>query len=793
MVAIVIVSHSLRLAQGIEELALQMSGGDVPLAIAAGIDDPQNPIGTDAIAIMSAIESVWSPDGVLVLMDMGSALLSTEMALELLSEEQRSAIYLLAAPVVEGAMSAVTSAAAGLSVTEIIAEVDLALCAKQQQLMPSSTAGEVIPAISPVNHCDEWQTFCWTIRNPHGIHARPAASILKVSAQYSANIIVIKGDKRASTRSLNELAMLGVRCGDEIIFQAEGTDASDALKAIETLAKNHFGEAHLLASSEIPLTETPVVSAPVDGAISGLSVQNGIAIGPVKWFTCERPEITQRTVDSPQEELSRIESAIDIVVCELADKAAGPEGDIFAAHKMMLEDPEITRQLQQRLAKGKQAEFAWLEVMQALAEQYCQAETLYLREREADIRDLTRQVLNQLCGVSEQHFITTAPCILLANDLLPSQITSLNKAHILGICLHNGGTTSHTAILARAMVIPAIAKAAITPQNVRDNDTVILDGETGRLWLQPDEVTRLDLLQRAEAWRQQRDRQLADAMLPAVTQGGRNISVLANIGDLQDIDAALSHGAEGVGLLRTEFLFHESATLPDEEEQFRVYCSVARVFGDKPVTIRTLDIGGDKPLPSYPLPTEDNPFLGLRGIRLCLAHPQIFIPQLRALIRAGKEYPTLQIMLPMVSTLEEVRTVKTLIHAQAKLLGLTAENLPALGIMIEVPAAVMIADKLASEVDFFSIGTNDLTQYIMAADRGNSTVAKLVDYCNDAVINAIAMVCQAGRNNEIPVSMCGEMAGDIQQTARLLTMGIDKLSASPSRLPALKAAIRTSH
>ena len=526
MVAIVIVSHSLRLAQGIEELALQMSGGDVPLAIAAGIDDPQNPIGTDAIAIMSAIESVWSPDGVLVLMDMGSALLSTEMALELLSEEQRSAIYLLAAPVVEGAMSAVTSAAAGLSVTEIIAEVDLALCAKQQQLMPSSTAGEVIPAISPVNHCDEWQTFCWTIRNPHGIHARPAASILKVSAQYSANIIVIKGDKRASTRSLNELAMLGVRCGDEIIFQAEGTDASDALKAIETLAKNHFGEAHLLASSEIPLTETPVVSAPVDGAISGLSVQNGIAIGPVKWFTCERPEITQRTVDSPQEELSRIESAIDIVVCELADKAAGPEGDIFAAHKMMLEDPEITRQLQQRLAKGKQAEFAWLEVMQALAEQYCQAETLYLREREADIRDLTRQVLNQLCGVSEQHFITTAPCILLANDLLPSQITSLNKAHILGICLHNGGTTSHTAILARAMGIPAIAKAAITPQNVRDNDTVILDGETGRLWLQPDEVTRLDLLQRAEAWRQQRDRQLADAMLPAVTQGGRNISVL---------------------------------------------------------------------------------------------------------------------------------------------------------------------------------------------------------------------------------------------------------------------------
>ncbi|WP_113639956.1 phosphoenolpyruvate--protein phosphotransferase [Escherichia albertii] len=787
MVAIVIVSHSLRLAQGIEELAQQMSGGVVPLAIAAGIDDPQNPIGTDAIAIMSAIESVWSPEGVLVLMDMGSALLSTGMALELLSEEQRGAIYLLAAPVVEGTMSAVTSAAAGLSVTEIIAEVDLALCAKQQQLTPFSPAGEVVPTVSPVNHSDEWQTFCWTIRNPHGIHARPAASILKVSAQYSANIIVIRGDKRASARSLNELAMLGARCGDEITFKAEGVDASDALKAIETLAKNHFGEAHLLASSEIPITATPVASSPVDGAITGLSVQNGIATGPVKWFTCELPEITHRTPDSPQEELSQIEFAIDVVVHQLADKAAGSEGDIFAAHKMMLEDPEINRQLQRSLAKGKQAEFAWLEVMEALTEQYCQAETLYLREREADIRDLSRQVLNQLCGVSEQHFITTAPCILLANDLLPSQIASLNKAHILGICLHNGGTTSHTAILARAMGIPAIVKADITPQTVRDNETVILDGETGRLWLQPDEVTRL-----AEAWQQQRESQLADAMMPATTQGGRKISVLANIGDLQDIDAALSHGAEGVGLLRTEFLFHEAATLPDEEEQFRVYCSVACAFGDKPVTIRTLDIGGDKPLPSYPLPAEDNPFLGLRGIRLCLAHPQIFIPQLRALLRAGKEYPTLQIMLPMVSTLQEVNAVKKLIQEQAKLLGIPTENLPALGIMIEVPAAVMIADKLACEVDFFSIGTNDLTQYIMAADRGNSAVAELVDYRNDAVIKAIDLVCQAGRNNEIPVSMCGEMAGDTQQTAILLNMGIDKLSASSSRLPALKATIRTS-
>lgn len=792
MVAIVIVSHSLRLAQGIEELAQQMSDGKVPVAIAAGIDDPQNPIGTDAIAIMSAIESVWSPEGVLVLMDMGSALLSAEMALELLSEEQRNSVHLLAAPIVEGTISAVASAAAGLSAPAIIAETTRALDAKQQQLSPSdcaiSTAGQ--PPLS--NNTGERQIFRWTVQNPNGIHARPAAKILAACANHMANVTVINGDKRASARSLNELAMLGVRRGDDILFQAEGDDAIQVIQAIEALAKKHFGEAHLL-DTEPNATPDAVVCSPVEGAISGLPVNNGIAIARPLWFSCAQPEIPERQTGTPEEEMVRIETAIQVVLDRLKLKATGPEGDIFAAHQMMLEDPEISQQVQQRLIDGKQAESAWTEVMHTFAEQYRNATTPYLREREADVHDLARQVLNQLCGTSEQAFVTHEPCILLADDLLPSQVADLNKDHILGICLRNGGTTSHSAILARAMGIPAIVKTPVTEQIAVEYESVILDGETGRLWLTPDEIIRLDLIQRAQEWRDQKARYIADAMLPAVTRNGRRVSVLANIGGLEDVEAALSQGAEGVGLLRTEFLFHDSPGLPNEEDQFHVYCDIARAFGDKPVTIRTLDIGGDKPLAACPQPAEENPFLGLRGIRLCLAHPQIFTPQIRALLRAGHHHPNLQIMLPMVSTLGEVNAVKALIQAQAQSLAIPQEQLPALGIMIEVPAAVMIADTLAQQVDFFSIGTNDLTQYIMAADRGNSAVAELVDYRNDAVVKAIERVCQAGRENGIPVSMCGEMAGDTQQTALLLTLGIDKLSASPSRIPALKATIRAHH
>lgn len=790
MVAIVIVSHSLRLAQGIEELAQQMSGGKVPLAIAAGIDDPQNPIGTDAIAIMSAIESVWSPDGVLVLMDMGSALLSAEMALELLSEEQRNSIHLLAAPIVEGTISAMASAVAGLPASAIIAEAARALDAKQQQLQPQEYASLATEPEANIAHPTEAEIFRWTVRNPNGIHARPAAKILAACASYSANITIINGKKRASARSLNELAMLGARCGDEIVFQVDGDESAQAVQAITALAKDHFGEAHLLNASQSVPSPAPAVSTPVEGAITGLPVHSGIAIGRTKWFSCDIPEVVIRTTDSPEEELARIDAAVQVVTRELEDKASGPEGDIFAAHKMMLEDPEIRQQVQQHLAGGKQAEIAWTEAMASLAEQYSHASTVYLQEREADIRDLARQVLSQLCGLGRQTFVTHEPCILLADDLLPSQVTGLNKDHILGICLHHGGATSHTAILARAMGIPAIVKAPITPRIVADNEMVILDGETGRLWLKPDETTRRDLLQRAEAWQQKKTQNLADANLPAITLSGKQVSVLANIGGKEDLDAARTQGAEGIGLLRTEFLFHDSATLPDEDCQFRVYCDIAQSFDNQPVTIRTLDIGGDKPLVSCPVPAEDNPFLGLRGIRLCLAHPHIFIPQLRALLRAGQRHPNLQIMLPMISTSEEVNKVKALVHTHARELAIPQEQLPALGIMIEVPAAVMIARTLAQQVDFFSIGTNDLTQYIMAADRGNSAVAELVDYRNDAVVKAIAMVCEAGHEHGIPVSMCGEMAGDTQQTALLLNLGIDKLSASPSRLPALKAAIR---
>ncbi|NDO79644.1 phosphoenolpyruvate--protein phosphotransferase [Citrobacter sp. NCU1] len=793
MVSIVIVSHSLRLALGIEELAQQMSRSKVRIAVAAGIDDPQNPIGTDAIAIMNAIDEVWSPDGVLVFMDMGSAILSAEMALELLSDEQRDAVHLMAAPIVEGTLSAVVMAAAGLDVRTVAAEAMSALGAKQSHLHTDTLATEANAVTAEAG--GEIQKFSWTVQNPNGIHARPAARIVALASSFSSTINVVKQDQVANAKSLNALARLSIRCGDSINVQASGEDATNAIQALTELASDHFGEAELVACPPVADAEPPVTEIAlhdsIDGAVCGIVINDGVACGKARWYSNSLPEIVERPCNDLAKEYALLDHAVTAIVQRLGQKTHGVEGEIFAAHQAMLEDPELHHEVRLMINEGMQAEKAWLTVMQNLASQYRQSNSAYMRERESDVEDLSRQVLCVLCGENDNAFDTDSPCILMANDLMPSQIASLNKEHILGICLSEGGVTSHTAIIARSLGIPAIVKARATHAQVPEGQDVIIDGFNGHLWYAPDEQTRTRLQQKGEEWRLKQQQAKNDAQLPAKMKDGRVISVLANIGGPEDIEAALHQGAEGVGLFRTEFLFHNDAQLPDEEQQYAIYCQVASAFGDKPVTIRTLDIGGDKPLPSCPIPAEDNPFLGLRGIRLCLAKPELFLPQIRALLRASQHHRNIQIMYPMIATMKEVRDVRVLVHHEANALSIPLDSLPKMGVMIEVPAAVLIAEELAREVDFFSIGTNDLTQYIMAADRGNNLVSDLVDYRNPAVLKAIEQVCHAGIREGISVSMCGEMAGDSSQTELLLDFGLEKFSASAAKIPELKSLIRT--
>jgi len=414
-----------------------------------------------------------------------------------------------------------------------------------------------------------------------------------------------------------------------------------------------------------------------------------------------------------------------------------------------------------------------------------------MRERETDVWDITRQVMTALCGGEGASVDLGGRRIIKKDDLTASDTMNLDPAKVLAICLSQGGKTSHSAILARAMGIPAIVKASGCLEAVEPGQQVTVDGFSGLLWLEPDAQIRAELAERQQAWQEEQARQRAVALEPAVTRDGKRFPVMANIGGLNDVAKALDSGAEGVGLLRTEFLFQASDALPSEDEQYRVYRDIAAALGDYPLTIRSLDVGGDKPLASYPMAKEENPFLGLRGVRLCLADPGLLKPQLRAVLRAAAEQGNIQLMIPMIAQVSELQAVKALLVECRQELGLTEQDAPMpVGIMIEVPAAVLDAQALAQEADFFSIGTNDLTQYVMAADRGNGSVAALVDYRQPAVLRAIEMTCEAARQAGIPVGMCGEMAGDTAMTERLIAMGVTKLSASASLIPAVKSQLR---
>ncbi|RJX74359.1 phosphoenolpyruvate--protein phosphotransferase [Vibrio sinensis] len=798
MVGIVVVSHSRRLAEGVAELAIQMTQGKVNLAIAAGIDDPENPIGTDAIAVMAALEEVCDEQGAVVLMDLGSALLSTEMALELLDDEMRDKIALIAAPIVEGTMAASVAAAAGLPIEAVIAEARSALDVKREHLGEMSddenhASQPHMDASSLQNALD----FTWHVQNPHGIHARPAAAIVGQLATFNCDMWLEKGEQRVSAKSLNNIAKLGVRCGDSVCFYASGSDAQAAVNAFAQLANDHFGEADAVRlgvqeeAEDVQESMQELVEAHgISGAIAGLSVNGGIVSAPAVLFAQEMPAIPVREFEAESAEITRIQQAIELVKLHLSAQAKLPHGDIFQAHLMMLSDPEWWQAIVEGIKQGAIAEQAWMDTVNTLATDYRNADSVYMREREADVFDIARQVMIQMTGEKPAAVEISQPSILLARDLMPSDVAGLDKNKVLAICLSEGGKTSHSAILARAMGIPAIVKVQGCLDQVKPGQVITVDGFSGLLWFAPSAEVEAELEQKRSEWLEAQQVAQQSAQQQAITCDGTEIQVLANIGGPEDVSFALQNGAEGVGLFRTEFLFQTSDELPSEDEQYTVYRDIANAFGDKPLTIRSLDVGGDKPLAAYPMPEEENPFLGLRGVRLCLQHEELFVTQIRAVLRAHQEQSNIQLMIPMIAMVEEVRRVKALIAREAKVLGIQSLDLP-VGIMIEVPAAVLNADALAQEVDFFSIGTNDLTQYVMAADRGNTAVAELVNYFEPAVIRAIEITCIAGNKAGIPVSMCGEMAGDTKATDLLLQLGLRKFSASASVLPALKEQVRT--
>lgn len=797
MVGIVIVSHSQQLALGVQELATQMVQGEVLIAIAAGIADPENPLGTDPMQVMQAIASVFADDGVLVLMDLGSALMSAEMALEFLPPEQRDKVHLCEAPLVEGAIAAVVAAAARRDIQQVMAEARGALLAKASQLGIVSSPPSVVNSqvASPARE------LRITVSNRLGLHARPAAQFVTTVARFQSQIFVqnlSRGTDAVRGDSINQVATLGVRQGHELLITATGVDAEAALAALQTLITNNFGEDDTNANV-LPFVEQQTLPA-APGELSGIAASPGVGIAPVVHYQSTPVVISEYHVEEVEFEWQRLQTAINTAHQEIqallshaSIQIGDAEADIFVAHLMFLEDPVLLEAVRDRIYQQHQnAEAAWQAVVDEVANSYRTLEDAYLQERVDDVVDVGQRVLRLLAGTTATALDLSEPSILVAADLTPSDTAGLDPTKILGICTTSGSATSHSAIIARTLGIPAVLGVDAQVLYLENGTLMALDGESGKAWVEP-ELDIIGVLEaKREAWQTALQAARARAHQPAITLDGKQVSVFANIGSIADVQVAVANGAEGVGLLRTEFLYLGRNNPPTEEEQLAVYQAIAQVLETRPLIIRTLDVGGDKPLPYLRVGTpEANPFLGWRGIRFCLDQPDLFKTQLRAILRAGARH-NIKVMFPMIATIQEVRAAKTMIREvqdELRQAGIPFNAQIPVGIMIEVPAAVAIADQLAKEVDFFSIGTNDLSQYLMASDRTNPKVAYLADAMHPAVLRMIQKIVQAAHTAKIEVGLCGELAADPLATKILLGLGLDELSVNPQSIPAIKQAI----
>jgi phosphoenolpyruvate-protein phosphotransferase len=535
--------------------------------------------------------------------------------------------------------------------------------------------------------------------------------------------------------------------------------------------------------------------------LQGIAASRGIAIGPAFHFRRVDLRFERYKVGDPAAEWTRFQAALEMACEQLADVYAKAEAEsgaeqaaIFQSHTMMLEDPELLEAVQTSIeGQGVNAESALSDAAEMYAQMLEALDDEYFRARAADVRDVATRVLRILLGVAESPTAGLATSsIILARDLTPSDTVLLDKTLVMGFCTAEGGATSHTAILARGLGLPAVVGAGPEVLQVPDGATLVLDGNGGTLLVEPNEETVAEYRARQTAAATVLAQARRMAHEPAITRDSHRVEIVANIGNVEGARTALEAGAEGVGLLRTEFLYLERDHLPDEEEQYRAYRAIVDVFGNRPVILRTLDIGGDKALPYLDLPYEMNPFLGLRAIRLCLARPELFRPQLRAALRAGAGR-NLKLMFPMVATVAEVQAVRAMLEECRT--ELSAEGRPVaeemeVGIMIEIPAAALMADHLAAEVDFFSIGTNDLSQYTLAADRTNAQVAPLASGFQPSVLRLVRDVITAAHTQGKWVGLCGELASEPLAIPILLGLGLDEFSMNPLAVPLAKQIIR---
>ncbi|WP_347348038.1 phosphoenolpyruvate--protein phosphotransferase [Nigerium sp.] len=652
------------------------------------------------------------------------------------------------------------------------------------------------------------------VPNPTGLHARPSATLVNLAKGFKSDIRLRRDDDSANAKSIMSIMGLAVANAEKITVTATGPDAAQAIEEISQAIKNGLGEdcpplpLGGQDTEAIPAVEAPVEEEPQEDAgpksgdwnlLLGVSASPGLGVGQV--LQLRHDDITvEEFGEDHHKERRKLNAAIDRATLDLSalqsrlEKESDPDkAKIFAAHAEILGDPDLLDLAVSAIDKGKSAPFAWRAAFNTYADRLANLKNEVLAGRANDVRDVGQRVLEELTGQRSEKPELAEGTILIAEELTPSDTAQLDRSKVVGFATTNGGASSHVAIIARSLDIPAVAGIEGRALDIADGTKVVLDGSKGSLQMNvtDEEIAQIVERQHRIAARKAEEESHKDE--PAITaDGGRQVKVVANIGGVQDAQDAQTKGAEGVGLLRSEFVFLGRTKAPTEDEQAQVYADCARALKPgQPLVIRTLDVGGDKPLPYLPIPAEENPFLGIRGVRVGLERPEVLRAQCRAIMKAADVGAELNVMFPMIATIDDWRNAKRIWDEERDKLQISA-HVP-VGIMMEVPSVAVMAKQFAAEegCEFFSVGTNDLTSYTLAMDRGHPKLAPQVDPCNPAILALIGGACDALHEHGKWLGICGGVASDPQAVPVLVGLGVDELSCSIPAIPSVKAAVRS--